>query len=291
MVFLDIEFLYLLLILPIYFIKYKFDKKNLWLFGSFVFVILALARPVFVENNPKKSEDIEFVIALDISKSMLAEDLRPNRFSFAKEKIKELLSNLNGEKVVLLAFSNQSYMLSPSNNNYEIMNFLIQNLEIENVNKNGTNFLSILKTSNEILKHRTKKVVLIFGDGGDNENFDEEIDFAKQNKIEVYTYAIGTLQGSILKGKDGLIKDLNGNIVISKLNKNIEKLALKTDGKYEEYSLKQGDLKDILNQIRENFDSDLKLQYDEDKKELFYIFLIFAILFFMLSRFDWRIFR
>ncbi len=286
MVFLDEKILYLLLLLPIYFIRYKLDKKNIYLLISFIFVILALSRPAIISNNLKNSQDIEFVVALDISKSMLAQDLKPNRFEFAKEKIKELLSNLNGEKVVLLAFSNQSYMISPSNNNYEIINFLIKNLEIENVNKNGTNFLSVLKNTNELLKHKTKKVILIFSDGGESENFEEEIAFAKQNKISCFVYGIGSFQGAVIKEKDGLIKDEDGNIVVSKLNENIEKLASKTDGKYQEFSLKDDDLKNFINLIRENFDSDLKSQFDENKRELFYFPLILSIIFFILGRFN-----
>lgn len=286
MVFLDEKILYLLLLLPIYFVRYKLDKKNIYLLISFIFMILALSRPAIISNNLKNSQHIEFVVALDISKSMLAQDLKPNRFEFAKEKIKELLSNLNGEKVVLLAFSNQSYMLSPSNNNYEIINFLIKNLEIENVNKNGTNFLSVFKNTNELLKHKTKKVILIFSDGGESEDFEDEIAFAKKNKISCFVYGIGTLQGSVIKEKDGLIKDEDGNIVISKLNENIEKLASKTDGKYQEFSLKDDDLKNFINLIRENFDSDLKSQFDENKMELFYFPLIFSIIFFILGRFN-----
>ena len=146
--FINIEFLYLLLFVLIHIYKYKIDRKVIFLISSFTCIVIALSQPVIISSNAKsKILDIEFVVALDVSKSMLSQDVKPNRFDFAKEKIVQLLKNLQGEKIALLGFSNQSYIIIPSSNNYEIISFLTKNINLKNINKDGTNFLSILKAS------------------------------------------------------------------------------------------------------------------------------------------------
>lgn len=292
MIFYNIEFIYILLLVPIYLLKYKIDKKTIFHLLSFIFLIIAISRPIFIsKQNNSNTLDVEFVVALDISKSMLAKDIKPNRFEFAKQKIQNLIKYLNGEKIILLAFSNQPYMIIPSTNNYKIIEILTQNINLKNINQNGTNFLSILKVTNEILNHRTKKALLLLSDGGENQNFDEEISFAKQNNISVYVYNISTKEGSVIEFNNELLKDENGNIIISKTNENIEELTNTTSGIYQNYSFKNDDLETILNHIKKGFDKKLNLDDLENKKELFYIFLIFALISFLLARFDMKVFE
>lgn len=287
--FYNIEFLYLLILVPIYIYKYRVNKKTIFLLLSFIFIVISISRPIlFSKNINSNSLDVEFVLALDISKSMFAKDIKPNRFEFAKEKIQHLLKHLNGEKLSLLAFSNQSYMIIPSTNNYEIVRTLTKNINIKNINQNGTNFLSILKATNEILNHRRKKNLVILTDGGENESFEEEISFANNHNINVYIYDISTKEGSVIEFNNELIKDKNQNIVISKNNKNIEDFASSTSGIYQNYSLKDNDFNAILNHIKTNFDNKLNLDDIENKKELFYFSLIFSLLFFILARFNFR---
>ena len=287
MTFLNYEFFLILFIIPLYFFKFKATKEVVFLFVSFTFVVIALARPIIFSSLISKDKlNIEFVLALDLSKSMLADDIKPNRFEFAKQKAQTLVEKLSSEKLSLLGFSNQSFMVIPITNNYEVFNYLTKNLSIKNVNKNGTNYMKILEASNEILNHKTKKFVVLFTDGAEQKDFEKEIDFAKQNNIVVSVYNIATLKGSAIRYEEELVKDLNENIVVSKLNKSIEKLAFATNGIYSEYSLVQDDLDEVLENIRQNAIKDLKDESFENKNEIFYIPLLFAFLFFMLARFD-----
>ena len=287
MTFLNYEFFLILLIIPLYFLKFRATKDVIFLFVSFILVVIALARPIVYSSLISKDKlNIEFVLAIDFSKSMLADDIKPNRFEFAKQKIETLVSKLSTEKISLLGFSNQSFMVIPSSNNYDVFSYLNKNLFIENVNKNGTNFMKILEASNEILNHKTKKFLVLFTDGGDQKDFTKEIAYAKQNNIVISVYNIATLKGSAIRYEKELLKDLDGNIVVSKLNKSIEKLAFATSGIYSEYSLIQDDLDEVLENIRQNAIKDLKDESFENKNEIFYIPLLFAFLFFMLARFD-----
>jgi len=287
MTFLNYEYFFLLLIIPLYFIKFKTTKEITFLFISFTFMVVSLARPVFYSNLISKDKlNLEFVLALDLSKSMLAQDIKPNRFEFSKEKVEDLISKLDNEKVSLLGFSNQPYMIIPSTNNYEVFTYLINNLSIDDINKNGTDYFEILKSTNEILKHKTRKFLILFTDGGDNSDFQKEIAFANENNIEVSVYNIGTNKGSPIRFNDELVKDLDGNIVVSKLNTSIKNLSDKTNGIYMEQSLIRDDLTRILDNISNRAIKDLKEDSLENKYEIFYIPLLISFIFFMLARFD-----
>lgn len=287
MSFLNYEFFILLLIIPLYLVKFKITKDMVFLLLCYFFIVVSLSRPILYSNLISKDKlNIEFVAAIDFSKSMLADDIKPSRFEFAKQKVQSLVEKLKTEKLALLGFSNQSYMIVPSTNNYEVFSYLNKNLSIENINKNGTDFLKILNATNEILNHKERKFLILFTDAGEQKDFSKEISFAKQNEMVVSVYNIASLKGSAIRYKDELVKDEKGNIVVSKLNKNIENLALKTGGVYAEYSLIKDDLDKVLNNIKNKAVKDLKDESFENKNEIFYIPLILAFLFFMLARFD-----
>ena len=287
MTFVNFEFLLLFLLIPLYFFKYKFTKDMVFLFLSFSFVVLALSRPIIYSNIvDDENLDIEFVIALDVSKSMIADDIKPNRFEFAKNKIEVLTNKLKNEKVSLLGFSNQSFIIIPKTNDYEVFKFLTKNLSIDKINKNGTDFTSILKASDEVLSSRSRKFVILFTDGGEDKNFEKQIEYAKENNIVVNVYNIGTLKGSAIRYEEELIKDSAGNIVLSKLNESIRTLSDKTNGVYLKYSLKDNDMDLILNDIKNKATKNFKENNLENRNEMFYFPLIMAFIFFMLARFD-----
>ena len=287
MTFLNYEFFILLLIIPFYFFKFKASKDMIFLFLCYFFIVIALARPIIYSNHISKDKlDIEFAVAIDFSKSMLADDIKPNRFEFAKEKINTLVSKLNSQKISLLGFSNQAFIVVPSTNDYEVFAFLNKNLSIENINKNGTDYLKILKATNEILSHKTRKFLVLFTDAGEQRDFSKEIEYANQNSMIISIYNIATSKGSPIKHNGELIKDENGKIVVSKLNENIKMLSDKTDGIYAEVSLIKDDMNQILENIQNKAIKDNVLKSNENKNEIFYISLLFAFLFFMLARFD-----
>lgn len=191
---------------------------------------------------------------------------------------------LNGERVGVLAFSNQAFIISPLTNNYKVLNFLVDNLKLENINQNGTNLLKILDASDKLIK-KEKKPLIIFTDGSENKSFEKEIEFAKQKNISVYIYNIATKKGGVINEKGELQKDKDGNIVISKLNEEVKKLAFKTGGIYKVYSLKKDDLAQFIEDIKSRFNIDENMQKEfSQKKELFFIPLFLAFIFLVFSR-------
>ena len=224
------------------------------------------------------------MVALDISKSMQCDDVYPSRLEFAKNKFNHLLSNLTNEKIGILGFSNQPFLIAPITSDYSSIKFLISHLDLEYTYTKGSNIMEALIGTNNLLKKFKSKALIIFTDGTDNRSFTNEIEYAKKNDIKVFIYGIGTVKGGIIKDKETILKDSNGNIVITKLNSNIKQLALQTGGIYLTYSIKSSDIKQFTNLIKEQFKNevlrDLKIQ---NNTELFYIPLGFALIFFILS--------
>lgn len=274
------------LILLVFYIYFTGKYINITLILCVIVLTIALFRPSYQKETQKIQSNIEILTAIDISKSMLTSDIDPNRFEFAKMKLQNMFELLEKEKVAILAFSNQPYLISSFSNNYETLSFLLQNLELKNINQNGTEISKLLQAANSFFQKDTKKAIILFTDGGEQEEFKKEIDYAKQNNISIFIYQIATKKGSVIEIEKKLIKDIDGNIVISKANSNIKELAKQTDGIYQEYSFSSDDMKPIINKIQKEFDKNNLLNRSQNTIELFYIFLIAGFILFLMGRFS-----
>lgn len=286
MSFLSIEFFYLLVIPFIYFFFYKRKKEDLIYIVIFILLVTALARPIIIKEKVEDESQVEFIVALDISKSMLAKDVLPNRFEFTKQKTLALLQQLSSQKVALIAYSNQPYLISPFTNNYETLKFFIENLSLENINQNGSDLMKLLQGSDAIFTSQTNRAILIITDGTDQKSFEKEIAYAKQQNISLFIYIVATTKGTVIEYKERLIKDSENQIVIFKKNNKIEELALKTNGEYLEYSLEKNDLKPIIKSITDQYQYNLIKENTENKLELFYYLLGLAFILYLTVRFD-----
>jgi Ca-activated chloride channel family protein len=250
------------------------------LVASLSFLIVALARPVVDNGEIKvKSEFIDAVVAFDISKSMQAQDIYPNRLEFAKQKFYELLESFKNARIGVIGFSSRAFLISPLTSDYSTLKYLVKNMNLDYVSLLGTDILEPLKITQELLKDSKHKALIIFSDGGDQESFAKEIEYAKEHNIKVFVYAVATKKGSVIKSGNQVVKDKNGDIVITKLNSHIEELALQSGGAYMPYSLKKGDIKYLVEDLKSKFKATTKEQRSiKDTKELFYYPLMAAIL-------------
>lgn len=267
------------------------NKLNLsLLILSFVFLVIALSRPI-IENKPivVSGSSVSLVVAFDISKSMMATDVYPNRFLFAKNKFYQLLSNLKDEKIGAIAFSSKSFLIAPLTSDYTTVKYLVDNISLESISVHGSLVQEALQSTSKLLDGSKDKALVLFTDGCDSDSFTDEIAFAKMNNIKVFVYAIGTKKGSAIDNNGDVLKDNNGNIVITKLNENIKQLAFETGGAYLEYSPQNDDIEKLLESIREK--SEAKKTSDviiNDNEELFYIPLTIGLLFFLISMSGFR---
>ena len=197
------------------------------------FLIIAFARPQLgVGEKEVSSTGIELMLAIDVSRSMLAEDVKPSRLDFLKREMNRLLDSLDGDKVGLVVFAGSSALVSPLTSDYSALKMFIAGLSPESVSSQGTIFANAIKESLDAFKRggvesdedvRVSKVLLIASDGEDNE--EGALKMAKEAKekgMRIFTLGVGTEKGGSIPVRDGngylkgYKQDVQGNIIVTK---------------------------------------------------------------------------
>ncbi len=216
-------------------------------------LVLALANPVIQEGKVEvKAKSADIMLALDISDSMLAKDIYPNRLKAAKQKAIELLKLAPNERIGVIAFAKNSYLVSPLSFDHNAVEFLLRQLNTSSITEKGTNLLAMLETLDKSIHKKTQKYLLLFSDGGDKKDFSKEISFAKSKGITVYVLGVATKKGAPIQREDGRFIKQNGKIIVSKLNENIANLATKTGGVYIKSVRSDKDIQAMLEEIEKH---------------------------------------
>ena len=224
-----------------------------------ILIVFALAGPVIKDGKVEvKAKSSDIMIALDISDSMLGEDVYPNRLKLAKQKALKFLNIAKTDRIGVIGFAKNSYLVSPLSFDHSVVSFLLKDLNTDSITEKGTDFLSMLEVVDKSLKDKAKRSLLILSDGGDSKDFSKEIAYAKEKNIAVFVLGIGTKKGAPIKKANGEFVKYKGEVIVSKLNEDISALATKTGGVY---------IKGV------NSDADVKAMYKEilahsEKKEL-----------------------
>jgi Ca-activated chloride channel family protein len=252
--------------------------------SALAFGIIAFARPIVNQGEIKvKSSDIDLIVGFDISRSMFADDIYPNRFSFAKLKFDNLLDDLEDARVGVIGFSSKAFLISPLTKDFSTLKFLVKNMKLDYISLKGTSIMSALEVTDNLLEKSKKKALLIFSDGGDKKDYKKEIAYAKERGITLFVYAIGTKKGGVIKTENGVLKDKKGDIVVVKRNDAIKELALESGGAYMESSLQKNDILALVKSIKKRFKDNKKKEHTiKDKKELFGYPLALSMLLFTL---------
>lgn len=251
---------------------------------SFIALLIALARPVLYDSIEVEKKEKSFIVGVDLSKSMFAKDIYPSRLEFAKNKLFSLFEILEEEKVGILGFSSEPFLIAPITNEYKALHSIIAHLQVDTINTKGSDIFPLLQQANIFLKEKSQKVVLILTDGTSKINFEKSIQYAKENNIKVFVYGIGTQKGGVIEEKGKLLQDSQDNIVITTLNTNIQTLCEQTGGKYFQYSLQTRDMRNIVDVINQILDKEeIHKEKLLKRKELFYIPLIVAIFCFLIG--------
>ncbi len=272
--------------------KLRFDNdalgkigRNMMLFVALIMMIVALARPVLEKGKVQiKTKSIDMMVALDISKSMLAADFYPSRLAFAKKKFVELVESFKEANIGVVAFASEGFLVSPMTQDSTTLKYLVNNLSLDSMSLTGTNMMIPIMKGKEFLEKSKDKIIIIMTDGGDKQEFIEEIERAKAYKESIYIYAIATEQGAPIKIDGESLKDKDGNIVVSSLNGEIKKLAFETGGAYIEASYEDNSIALMVEDIKKKF----KMHAMNEKsireyKELFYYPLSLAVLFLLFA--------
>ncbi|RXJ89707.1 hypothetical protein CRV01_07480 [Arcobacter sp. CECT 8983] len=274
-------------------IKNKYMTKttrNILFFITLILMTIALARPVINEKEHKiDQETVSFVIALDVSKSMLATDIYPNRLSLGKKKILDIIDYAKQNSIAVVLFAKSAFILSPITKDYNSLKILVNRLDTGLNFDNGSNIFSTLEVSKKLLKKIKDKNLILITDGANKSNYEKEIEYAKENNIRIYTLGLATNNPTPIKLQDGsFLSKKDGSIVTVKLNEDIKQLSLNTDAAYIKYSNSNDDIKQLVDDI--NITSKKQKQESRNFKtytELFYYPLGLA-LFILLIAFSSR---
>ena len=215
----------------------EYIKALFFLLGASL-IFVALLSPQKLESERKvSSQGLSMYILVDISRSMLAEDVYPNRIEAAKTTLRDVVGSLQGDRVGIIPFSASAYIQMPLTDDYNIAGNYIDVIDTKLISGGGTNILEGLRLANSSFTQigSKNKIVLIISDGGEEEG---AIDYAKDKGIRIYSMGVGTSKGSVLPNYDngvrsGFITDSKGNTVVSKLNEAfLKEMAEKTGGRY-----------------------------------------------------------
>ncbi|HEX2969772.1 MAG TPA: VWA domain-containing protein [Bacteroidales bacterium] len=310
------DFLYLLLLLPVlivFFIINEIRKKkalkrlgNTDVIGTLmpersgarhiiklIFQLIALtgltivlARPQFGSKiEDVKKEGVEVIIALDVSNSMLAEDIQPYRLERAKQAISRLVDNLENDRIGLIVFAGDAYTQIPVTTDYVSAKMFLSSISPDLVPKQGTAIGAAIELGIKSFspgEGKSKAMVLIT----DGENHEDDPVSAAQDAakagIVIHSIGIGSPTGVPIPvtvgGRRDYLKDAEGNTVISKLDEDIlKKIAATTNGAYVRASNTNIGLDEIFDQIRKMKTQELESTVYTEYNDQFQIFAAIAL--------------
>lgn len=213
-----------------------------WFAAGLALACLALARPQWgVVEEQVFEQSREILIALDLSRSMEAPDVKPSRLDRSKLLVESLLDGLKGERVGLVVFSGTAFLQCPLSTDYEIFRDMMPELKPGFLPEAGTNFSALLKTSLEAFStgEGADRFLIVLSDGEDlDDSWRPLVAKLKERKIRVLALGVGTPEGAMIPDKDGgFVKDERGAVVKSRLAPaTLEQLANQTDGRYRDAS-------------------------------------------------------
>ncbi|MEM7532971.1 MAG: VWA domain-containing protein [Chloroflexota bacterium] len=260
----------------------------LWVM-ALLLIVIALARPQLgSELQIVEQEGLQIMVVLDVSRSMLAEDLRPNRLARAKLEISELMDRLGGDEIGLVLFSGASFIQFPLTSDYDTARAFLGGADPSVISRPGTLIGDAIRTamSGFDIQYSSQKVIVIMTDGENHE--DDALQAAQEAADEgaiIYAIGFGSPQGEPIPTYDGTgqltgyIKDENDNIVLSKLDEvTLQRIALATDGRYFRAQSDGREL-DALVATLDGLEKEmLETRFEPQKIERFQIFVALAIL-------------
>jgi len=227
MIFLQAQFLWLLLPIGVYFMREQQRRtpQQFIRWMAVLLLIIAIARPV-VYNGVKEQElpIHSIIIALDLSASMSANDIQPSRAKASRDSIKAFLETNLHDQVALIGFTVNPLLLSPPTTDHHLVSLALDTLKQEYILTKGTDLVKLLE---KVAKFSDEeKRLVLFTDGGDEPIASSLALFADEHHISILAIAMGTEQGATIKTKEGaLLKNKKGEIIVSTLNSSLSTLA------------------------------------------------------------------
>ncbi len=310
------KYLYLLFILPIvvlfFLLNLYWKRKKQREFGDLdlvrklspessvfkpvlklVMILLALAGIIFGLVNPKigtkmetvKREGIDIVFAMDVSKSMLAEDVAPNRLEKSKQIVSQIINELGSDRIGIVAYAGSAFPVLPITTDYSVAKMFLQSMSPDIVSSQGTSLDEAIKLSSTYFddKSKTSKLLILISDGEDHsEGAQAAAEEANKLGMKIITIGVGTEKGGTIPLKrNGVIesfqRDNQNQVVITKLNQEgLKTIAKVTNGGY----VNGNNTKEVLEYVKNALNNIEKTEFQStqmaDFQSQFQWFLGFA---------------
>ncbi|MGO4820149.1 MULTISPECIES: VWA domain-containing protein [unclassified Flavobacterium] len=329
----EIKYLYLLLLLPLVVVVFLFNlywkRKKQKEFGDLelvkklspdssvfkpvlklIVILLALAGLILGLVNPKigtkmetvKREGIDIVFAMDVSKSMLAEDIAPSRLEKSKQIVSQIINQLGNDRIGIVAYAGSAFPVLPITTDYSVAKMFLQSMNTEMVSSQGTSLDEAIKLSATYFddKSKTSKLLILISDGEDHsEGAKMAAEEANKQGMRIVTIGVGTDKGGTIPlKKNGIVqayqRDNNDEVVVTKLNRaSLEEIAKATKGGY----VSGNNTKEVLEYIKNTLNTIQKTEFEAtqmaDFQSQFQWFLgfafilLFADLFLLERKTDW----
>jgi Ca-activated chloride channel homolog len=321
------EYLYLYALVPVFILLFyamrKWKKKSMKKFGDpnviskllldvsaskpfikLTFALIALSGLIFALARPQlgsrleevKREGVDVVIALDVSNSMNAEDIRPNRLERSKQAIYRLIDKLQGDRVGLVVFAGQAYVQLPVTTDYGAAKLFLSTINTGIIPTQGTAIGSAIDKAVESLgdsvTHNSAVIVITDGENHEDDALEAAREAAEKG-ITVHAIGMGSAEGAPIpvyrgKNKSGFMQDQNGSTVITRLNDlMLQQLADAGNGKYIRASNSDDGINTILNELnamqKKEFAAKLFTDYDDQFQYFLALALLFLLLDFLVS--------
>lgn len=230
---------------------------------KFMFIAIAVALCIIgaanlrmpVNGNTGNLSGVDVMVALDVSNSMLAQDVKPNRLERAKQVLTKIVDKLGSNRLGIVVFAGEAYLQMPLTSDLAAAKLYISNASPEAVPTQGTDIDKALTICNSSLNTKEKKykaVILITDGESHDEKLENSIKLMQENGVVVHAIGIGSPQGAPIfdPATNDYKKDENGNTIISKLNdKDLQNLATNTGGQYLLFSTAEEVATKIFQQI------------------------------------------
>ncbi|MFC1554257.1 VWA domain-containing protein [candidate division KSB1 bacterium] len=256
---------------------------------SIMILIIALARPqIGTKREQVKREGQDILVAIDVSKSMLAEDISPNRLEKAKHEISKFIDMLQGDRIGIIPFAGEAFVQCPLTLDYGAAKLMLSVVNPNLIPLPGTNITAVIEKAIATFeqKERKYKVLLLITDGEDHsEEAEKYSELAAAEGIVIFTVGIGSPEGVPIPEFDqygnrtGYKKDSDGQTVVTKLNElMLEKIALNTNGKYYNATPEESELDDIFNVIAGSEKKELgNMEYTQFADRFQYLLILLLV--------------
>ena len=254
--------------------------------------VIILARPQFGSKLEEvKKQGVEVIIALDVSNSMLAEDIQPDRLTRAKQALTRLIDNLDNDKIGLIVFAGDAYTQIPVTTDYISAKMFLNTISPDMVPKQGTAIGAAIDLGMRSFSpgEGKSKAMIIITDGENHEDDPvEKASEASKAGIVIHTIGIGSAEGVpvpvTVNGRKEYLKDVDGNTVISKLDEDIlKKIAFAAGGSYVRASNSNIGLDEIFGEIKRMKKQEMESKMYTEYNDQFQIFAAISLFFLILD--------